>query len=65
MQRWDPDAETVNPRRCRNCGDHVSAEFRRTHGDSDGHVWSCPGCATYGQLTSGDAAIATDGGRER
>lgn len=64
MQRWDPDAETQPPNRCRGCGAHVSAEFRRTYGDADGRVFACPDCATYREM-KGDGAIATDGGADR
>ncbi|WP_083912467.1 DUF7563 family protein [Natronolimnohabitans innermongolicus] len=50
MQRWDRDVETRNPRRCQNCGAHVSSEFRRIHGDDRGLAHRCPQCEEYHSL---------------
>jgi len=50
MQRWNRDVEIEPPNRCRSCGAHVTTEFRRTHGDADGLVHSCPECDEHHNL---------------
>jgi len=63
MESWDRDAETQPPNRCRGCGAHVTAEYRRTYGNESGTVYACPSCATYREMKDDGAAIATDGGQ--
>ena len=54
MMQWDPQA--VNPRRCLECGSHVTPEFRRGYGDEDDVAHRCPDCDTYQRLSEGSAA---------
>ncbi|WP_377076859.1 DUF7563 family protein [Natronoarchaeum sp. GCM10025703] len=41
---------------CRNCGAHVSADFRRVYGDESDTVHRCRDCDTMRRLTRGSAA---------
>jgi hypothetical protein len=41
---------------CRNCGAHVSTDFRRVFGDSDDIAHRCPECDTSRRLSRGSAA---------
>lgn len=68
MQRWKPSAETQPPNRCRSCGEHVTTEFRRTHGDADGLVHSCTECDENHNLSRSAAGLEPYrrfGGRSR
>ena len=41
---------------CQNCGNHVSPDFGRVFGDSEGVVHRCSECDTFARLCSGSAA---------
>ncbi|QSG02302.1 DUF7563 family protein [Natranaeroarchaeum sulfidigenes] len=41
---------------CRNCGAHVSEDFRRVFGDEDHVAHRCPECDTSRRLSRGSAA---------
>jgi hypothetical protein len=41
---------------CRNCGAHVSTDFRRVFGDSDDIAHRCRECDTSRRLSRGSAA---------
>ncbi|MCL9813606.1 hypothetical protein AArcSt11_08060 [Natranaeroarchaeum aerophilus] len=41
---------------CRNCGAHVSEDFRRVFGDEDHVAHRCPECDTTRRLSRGSAA---------
>jgi len=68
MERWPPRAD--NPKRCTNCGEHVSDEFRRAASDETGRVHACPSCTEYRELPRAalgleplsNDEIAADGG---
>jgi hypothetical protein len=56
MERYiDPHDERVRPKRCRNCGGHVTADFARVFGDNQNRVDSCPVCATLTDIVDGGA----------
>jgi hypothetical protein len=41
---------------CRNCGAHVSEQFRRVYGDNGNRAHRCGECDTFARLTRGSAA---------
>lgn len=43
-------------RQCQTCGEHVTVQFARTHGDRDGVVHRCLRCDTRERLHRGSAA---------
>lgn len=59
---WDD----VDEQSCQNCGAQVSAQFRRTHGDSDDVAHACPECAPKTELRrlAHDPDAVPGGGRQ-
>ncbi|WP_092732535.1 DUF7563 family protein [Halopenitus persicus] len=50
------DTEPADRRRYLNCGSHVSREFRRIHGDTNGRIHRCPSCDSHRRIFKGSAA---------
>jgi len=46
----------VDAEECRNCGGHVSADFRRTFGDGDNVAHRCLSCDSRPRIQAGSAA---------
>lgn len=49
-------ATEEQPRTCEYCGSHVTQNFRRVYGDSDGRAHRCRECDTAVRLQQGSAA---------
>ena len=59
IQTFDVDES----RQCARCGSHVSAAYRRHHGDDDGRVHGCPSCYSQSQCLNGATQFGDDGDR--